>query len=610
MSLSFTTRVLWVDFNEEKVTTKEFNAETVRKYIGGTGLATKVVWEQTAASTDPFSSENPLIFMTGPITGTIVPSSSRFIVAGLSPLTNIWGEAHCGGTWADELRHTGFDGIIFTGKARKPVYLLVRDQAAKLVDAGHLWGKETFETDALLKEEVDSRASIATIGPAGERLARIACIISDGKHGRAAAKCGLGALMGSKNLKAIVVRGTEHPRIYNMEGLKKKVAEHCPNLPPVNAATRDRIGRMMQGSVRDNGRTPIKNYLEGDFKSFFPMVMEMTVAGEPYYCRRCRTSCIDSKMEGGVRHPVWHALAPLGSGCLIDDREALIEAFNLIQRYGLDGDSTGNVIALAMEAYEKGLISAADTGGVELRWGNAKAMVEMVRQIGLREGFGAILGEGVRRAAKHIGGTASEYAMHVKGMEIPGHDPRASNPLAMDYATSNMGASHLSGSGIFFPHSIPNKLDMPKVEGRFSVDGVAGLVAKMQNYTCLIDSIVCCKFLCTAVVNYIETRSGVQPDQLLDFLNCVTGWDMELPEFLLCGERIFNLQRMINVRRGISRKDDTLPPRLLTHSLKQGGTQGNLPPLGRMLGEYYKVRGWSEEGLPTSKKIVELGLAD
>jgi len=407
--------------------------------------------------------------------------------------------------------------------------------------------------------------------------------------------------MGSKNLKAVVVRGTVAPYVYDRERLRGSVKEHAPVIDKDKEGVAARERRMWQ-LVRDLGRTPIKNWREGAFKEFADKFVEQMMLGEHYHCRRCRTSCTESKLVGEDRHATYEALGPLGSQCLIDDMEAVTRAAELCNRYGMDSISTGGVISFAMEAYEKGLISKDDIGGIDLKWGNHEAMIQMVQKIGEREGFGAVLGEGVKRAAEHIGGIASEYAIHVKGLEFPAHDPRASNGTALEYVTANRGADHMSAmvSAIFRRTSVP-ELGISGI-GRFDTEGMPATVAKMQHFMCLFDSLVACKFL----IGTMAHPYTIHP--FLEWLNSVTGWDMDFEEFLKCGERIFNLQRMINVRRGISRKDDTLPPRVLTHKLEEGGTQGNLPPLGAMLGEYYSWRGWSEEGIPTKEKLAELGL--
>ncbi len=603
-------KIVRADLTTGEISYENIDEETARKYIGGVGLAAKIVWDETTANTEPMSPESPLIFTTGPLTGSIVPSTSRYIVAGLSPLTGIWGQAHSGGNWADELRHAGFDGVVVTGESKQPVYLWLHNGKAEIRDAGHLWGKDTYELPELLKEETDGKASTACIGPSGERLVRIACIMNDGKIGRAAARCGLGALMGSKKLKAIVARGTLPISVYDEEKLKESVRK-IYDIYPVRKeedVIEEHVAQFKK--FLSVGGVPVKNWREGTFEGGYKLAEELRKA-KPLYCRRCPYDDMESYLTAdGERHMVWEAWAPLGTNCLIDNAEALQQAYTLCNKYGLDTISTGGVISFAMECFEKGLITKADTDGIELTWGNHEAMVEMVRKIGEREGFGELLGDGVKRAAERIGGTAIEYAIHVKGLEFPAHDPRAAMSRAVNYATASIGAAHIEATGASFienytegtePVSSPD-LGYPVQLNRFTTEGKGILAAKTQDYGCMIDSLTVCAFL--------SMMRHVSPSHFVELLNGATGWDMDLNEFMLTGERIFNLKRMVSVRRGISRKDDTLPPRILTHKRGTGGAADSLPFLGAMLSEYYSYRGWSEEGIPTKEKLTQLGLKE
>jgi aldehyde:ferredoxin oxidoreductase len=610
MVKGYTGKLVRVDLTTGEISYDYLDEDVGRKYIGGVGLAAKILWDETLPNTEPLSPQSQLIFMTGPLTGSVVPSSSRYIVAGLSPLTGIWGQAHAGGNWADELRHAGFDGIVIKGESPKPVYIWVWDEKVEIREAGHLWGKDTYEVAERLKKETDREASTACIGPAGERLVRIACVMNDGRLGRAAARCGLGALMGAKKLKAIVVRGTLPIHFYDEEKFKESV-RNIYALYPVRKeeAVVDEHVAVLKGFLSVGG-APVRNWLEGTFEKGYQLAEQLRNT-KPMYCRHCPYDDMESKVcDNGERHMVWEAWAPLGTSCLIDNAQALQEAYSLCNRYGLDTISTGGVISFAMECFEKGLISQADTDGIDLIWGNHHAMVEMVRKIGEREGFGEMLGEGVRRAAERIGRNAVEYAMHVKGLEIPAHDPRASMTRAIGYATASIGAGHMEAPGASF---IENYLEGVKPVGltfpelgypaqlnRFTIEGKGVLTAKTQNFGCMLDSLVVCIFL--------STLQRVQPSNFVELINRATGWDMDLNEFMAAGERIFNLKRMFNVRRGISRKDDTLPPRILTHRRGTGGAAESLPFLGYMLSEYYSFRGWSEEGIPTDEKLSELGL--
>jgi aldehyde:ferredoxin oxidoreductase len=600
-------KLLRLDLTTGNIDHERLDELTARKYIGGVGLAAKLLWDETTPDTDPLSPENELIFMTGPLTVSNLPKSSRYIVAGISPLTGIWGQAHSGGRFADELRHAGFDGIVVKGQSHKPVYLWINNGKAEIRDAAHVWGRDTYEVAELLQQETDRRASVACIGVAGERLVKIAGIMNDGKQGRAAARCGLGAVMGSKRLKAIAVRGTLPLSFYDEEKLKEGVQKFLP------FCRKRKPEERLAGDMRIfkdffvYGRVPVKNWSEGSFEEGLVYTEAMREA-EPLYCARCPNSCLESyKLNNGERHMVWEAWGPLGTNCRIANAEVLQQAYTLCNKYGLDTISAGAIISFAMECFEKGLITRDDTGGIELTWGNHQAMMEILRKIGEREGFGGLLGEGVKRAAERIGGTAPEYAMHVKGLEFPAHDPRALASHALGYATGSIGAAHMEHFGADHlenwmeqaqPQTSP-ELGFPVALSRFDAGGKGRLVARMQDLGCLLDSITVCLFL-----------NWAQPLLYLPVLNSATGWDIKLDEFLLTGERIFNLKRMFNVKRGISRKDDILPARILTHRLATGGTRGNIPHLGLMLNEYYAARGWSEEGIPTREKLSELGLEE
>jgi aldehyde:ferredoxin oxidoreductase len=608
MPKGYNGKILRVDLTTEETGYQHLDEDTARKYIGGAGLAAKILWGETTSDTEPLSPENLLIFMTGPLTGSIVPSSSRYTVDGISPLSGIWGQAHGGANWAWELKHSGFDGIVVKGQSKRPVYLWLRDGKAEIRDAGHLWGRDTYEVPELLKDETDANASTACIGPAGEKLVRIACIMNDGKRGRAVARGGLGALMGSKKLKAITVRGTLPVDIYSQENLQNSVKRVYASFPPRKKEVVLEEGINILKSIFPIGGYPVKNWLEGTFEGGKKFVEDAQKASV-IFCKGCPHGCGESLYTvDGERHTVYEAWGPLGTNCLIDNPEALQQAYSLCNRYGLDSISAGGVIAFAMECFEKGLLTKKDTDGIEFTWGNDEVLVEVVRKIGEKEGIGELLGDGVRRAAERIGGIASEYAMHVKGLEFPAHDPRASMSQALAYATCSFGAGHMEAglgrsvenySGSAIPTSYPD-LGYPEALDRFAMEGKGELTAKTQNFHSMVDSLVVCMFL----------SWRLQPSNLVEMLNSATGWNLDLDEFMLTGERIFNLRRMFNVRRGISRKDDTLPSRFLTHKRGTGGAADSLPFLGLMLNEYYAYRGWSEEGIPTREKLTELGLEE
>lgn len=611
MDGGYTGKILRVDLDSGEIKAQDWDGEKARKFIGGVGVAAKTIWDETTASTDPFSAESPLIFMTGPVTGTRVPTSGRWIVASLSPLSNIWGQAHAGGTWGYALKLAGWDGVVVTGIAKKPVYLWIDGDKVELRDAGKLWGRDNWVVDASLKAELGKGVAVASIGQAGENLVRFAMIQCDGKMGRAAARCGHGAVMGSKKLKAIAVRGAKRPGVYDDESLKNSVTanyirKHLDFETELKPKWEKSVGQMWA-----EGKHGIKNYLLGEFEGFGQKFAEDIISGDKLYCTGCSVSCIESKSIGDKRRMTGEVTSTLGARCLVDDLEKLAEAYDLCNQYGMDGMSMGGVIAFAMELYEKGIINKKDTGGIDLTWGNADSLLVLVKQIGEREGFGNLLAEGVKRAADRIGGLAPEYAMHIKGHEMPMYDVRAWNAGALEFATASSGAHHFEGTTLLLSiigDFLGGKELKELARNRFAIEGVGKLTAIAQDYGQFLDSLVACKLL----IGFTHTGQVTQPAQWLEWLSHVTGWQMNREEMLKTGERIFNLKRMINVRRGISRKDDTLPMRFLT-TRRGGGIGGaaeNLPPLGKMLNEYYAYRGWAEDGIPAKRKLEELGLPE
>lgn len=617
-------KILYADLSKRKIDSEDLDDGVVRKYLGGPGLAAKILWDETDARTIPLSKENRVVFAIGPLSGTVVPNSSRFSAAGLSPLTGIWGEAHGGGTWGHALSCTPFIGIVIKGTADTPVYLSIDNDKAELKDAGMLWGKDTYEVHDLLKKK-DEQASVLTIGQAGERLIKFASVMGDGSAARAVARCGLGAVLGYQNLKAIAVKGSQKPWVKSEEQLRESVNRYFPKVffnPQKYKEKNDETW-----TYHAERRGCIKNWTEGEFNGFGEKLAEMGMKGEPYYCKGCRTSCLPSHTYRGQRHFHGEFTLPFGSNCLIDDVDALLEANELCNRYGVDTQSAGHVIAFAMDLFDRGIITGMDTDGIELVWGDSQAMLQMLRNILERRGIGEILGEGIRAAAQHIGGRAAEYAIHVKGLEFPLFDPRCNNSYALQFATANRGADHLDGftglygHGMLSSHTnawIGSYLDDEDARKAavdpFAVRGKGKLVAWAQNFDAVLENIGICKFLAISMPWVREPKehfTGIKPEQFLEWLNLATGWDLDRVEFLKAGERVFNLKRMINVRRGISRKDDTLPMRFLSRRRGGKGPQAeNLPPLGMMLNEYYIHRGWSEEGIPMKKKLLELGLED
>jgi aldehyde:ferredoxin oxidoreductase len=607
----YTGKILRVDLSKRRVETEALDETLAQKFIGGSGLAAKVLYDETGPETDPLGPENRLIFMTGPFAATPVITSGRHAVVTKSPLTGIFAESDSGGTWGPSLKRAGFDGIVILGKSARPVYIWVADGKAEIRDASRLWGKDTYELDPLLRKETRDEAVVASIGQGGEKGVRFASIMNDGREGRAAGRGGTGAVMGSKNLKAIVVHGRQEIAIADPEGLKASLKEISPMVAKNAEGMRKNGTAGGVATFEALGSLPLQNWKfqgrweQGAVKIAGPAMTEKILTGI-YHCERCVIGCgrrvkIDKGPYAGVEGggPEYETVALLGSLCLVDDLEAIAKANELCNRYGIDTISCGAAIAFAMEAYEKGLITKKDTGELELLWGRGDVLVKMVEKIGKREGLGNLLGEGVRIAAEKIGRNAVEFSLHVKGLEIPGHDPRCYNAGAVSYATINRGACHLG-----FSHVFERVLSMPEIGiekplPRLEVKGKGELAAKTQNVMGLFDALKLCKF---------TMFGGLKLTPILSWYNMVTGIPMDMAEFLKTGERIFNLKRLYNVRCGISRKDDTLPPRFLTLKHEGEGLTPSLPPLGEMLSDYYKFRGWSEEGIPLPEKLQELGL--
>ena len=606
----YTGRLLFVDLSSNKLLSEDINPDDAELFIGGSGIAANILNNKTDSQTNPLSPENPLIFMTGPLTGTPVPWSGRHAVVSLSPLTGIWGESYCGGTWGSELKRAGYDGVIIIGKAEKPVYLWIKNGKAEIRDSSHLWGMDTFELEDAIKKETDERASIACIGRAGENLVKIACIMADGKIGRAAARCGLGAVMGSKNLKAIAVRGDKKPEIHNEENLRESIRK---SLPPFTHSKDHMLGKVkyvFTGFVED-GRHGINNWRDGELNGFkenlIKEVENHVRSGKPYLCRHCYTGCVESNIIGDKRSTVWEVLAPLGSQCGVTDMHAINKAYELCNRYGIDCISAGGTISFAMEAFEAGIITKKDTEGLDLHFGNAESVLELLKTISMKEGIGEVLGNGARSAAQHFGGKADLLAIHGKGLEVPAHEPRSHNFLALAYATDNRGACHCSASN---PRSSKEDFaDLMKI--RFCAKGTGRMVARRQNYTSMLNSLVMCIFSQAGYAQYYTPSDyqGISANNIVEWFRLVTGRDIDLEKFLLAGERIFNLKHLINLKRGITGKDDTLAERLLKE--KRGGTSPaaeNLPPLESMIEEYYECRGWEKDGKVKKKKLEKLGL--
>lgn len=611
MAFGYFMKIAEINLDTEEINLITLKEKEVKKFIGGSGLGAKLLYDYTDNKTDPLSGENVLIFTTGPLTGTKTFSSDRFEVITKSPLTGIYAESDCGGRWGEGLKKCGFDGIVIKGKAKKPIYITMKDEEIKINDASDLWGKDTFATDTLIKEKMGPNSHVVCIGKAGENLVKFACIINEGKHARAAGRAGVGTVMGSKNLKAIGVLGTKKVKIAHEHEFNQFIKGLTPSMVEQTEALRKYGTSVGVEYCESVGDLPIKNWYQGSWegaKKISGQYMAKTVLKKNYYCGKCIIGCGRTVeiTEGKYKleetaGPEYETIGMLGSNCLVDNIKIICKANELCNRYGLDTISTGSAISFCMEAYEKGLITKEDTGGLKMEWGNGDALLGMIEKIANRQDLGKLLGEGLVKASKEIGGNSCEFAIHIKGLDFPAHDPRAKVSVALGYVTSNRGACHLQA----FTHDFEDGASMPDLGyketlDRFEIEGKAKFVVDFQHLMSMFDSLRCCKFI---------VFGGMTIEPLVKVLNLVTGWDFSKEDFLKAGERIFNLKRLYNVREGISRKDDILPPRILNHP-RGGGAGKNLPHLNKMLNEYYQIRGWDEFGIPTQKKLQELGLEE
>ena len=599
-------QIALVHLTESK--TEVFSAEDglLRKYLGGSGLGTYYLFKYGSPKYGALSPENPLLFMNGPFQGTGIPTSGRHQVLAKSPLTDMFGESDCGGAFGYHMRKAGFGGLILLGRAPAPVYIALLDGNIEIRSASSLWGKDTFETEEFLLELEGKPAGVACIGPAGENQVLLANIMHDGRNARAAGRGGMGAVMGSKNLKAIVARGSAKVVMSDEKAVREKSAEkakyYMEKLPAMT-----RFGTAGGVALAEqNGDLPLKNWSMGswteDVKSITGEAMAETILTGNWGCMSCPIRCGRDVEFDGVKGagPEYETIGMLGSNCLINDLKAIGRGNDLCNRMGIDTISGGSAVAFAMELYERGIISEKETG-YPLLWGDGESMVQLLSDIVEKRGFGALLAEGTKKAAERIGKGAERYAIHSKGMDFPAHDPRCYKSLATGYATSNRGACHLSGFSYSFERSMTYpEFGVDTVMDRTVDEGKGSVNVPFQNMMGVLDSLKMCKF------PFAITRV----DDILLWINGITGWDMSAEELLRVGERIFNLKRLFNVACGASALDDTLPERILREPRGSGGSAHTLPDLKLQLREYYPARGWSEEGIPTAEKLESLGLEE
>jgi len=596
-------KLLRVNLTTGQITIEVLNQDYAREYIGGRGLGTKLYCEEVGPNVDPLSPANSMYIMPGALTGAGAPSTGRFMVITRGPLTGTIACSNSGGEFGAEIKYAGYDGLIIEGKAAKPVYLWIENDKVEIRPADHIWGKEVPETTDLVRAETDDRAKVACIGPAGENLCKIACIMNE--MNRAAGRTGVGAVMGSKNLKAIAIRGNKAVYVPDKERFMAAVAEATQALR-TNAVTGTGLptyGTQILINILDQSNgLPVRNFrdsgtVEWADKTSGEYMIEHKNLVRNKGCFSCVIQCgrvtrTFKPYAGFGEGPEYEAGWGFGADCGVSDIDAICQANFRCNELGLDAISMPTTIACAMELYESGYLPKADAG-CDLSFGNAAILKELVEKTAYRQGIGNLLAEGSYRLAEHYG--HPELSMSVKKQEMPAYEPRTLQGIGLNYATSNRGGCHVRGY-MTSPEilGIPEKLDPAVIEGKPAV------CKTFQDLTAAVDASGFCLF----------TTFGIGAEIIANVLSAATGIDYTPAELLKCGERIWNLERLFNLACGFTAKDDTLPPRILKEPQKYGAYKGKVHRLPEMLPEYYQLRGWNKEGIPTKEKLAELNLTE
>ena len=623
-------RYLYVDLTSGKIQVRELPRAWARDYLGGTGVAARFLWEELYAGVDPLGPDNVIVFGTGPATGALGHATGRLVIASKSPLTGLWGESHVGGHLAPEIKYAGYDFIAVRGRSDRPVYLWVDDDHVEIRPADHLWGKTTREANQMIWEELgDDTVQVAVIGPAGENLVRFANVIVDFYD--AAGRTGMGAVMGSKRLKAIAVRGSRGVRPADPDGYYEAVRAMYEK------ATTGEWSQIADETIRRYGtpylidvmsaigRLPTKNHYTGIFPEYEEIngdaLRALRISRKS--CFSCFLQCkyvhhvpsggYEGTLTGG---PEYEALVALGSNLMISDLEAIVHGNQLCNDYGMDVISAGKVISWLMECYERGLVTEEDLGGMRPRWGDADLMVDLIHKMARREGIGDLLAEGALRAARKMGRGTERYVIHVKGLEASAQDGRSHKSIGLAHAVNVRGADHLRGLCTYdeLPWAVKYAYERfgeeearkMVIDDRLDPRGKGYLTWLTENFYSIVDSIITCKYGAMWPMIYYY-------DDFAPMLRALTGIEEHGdPRYLaLMGERIYMIRRCFNAREGAGRKEDTLNPRFTEEPMPEGPGKGQVVELDVMLPEYYEYRGLDlETGWPKREKLEELGLSD
>lgn len=599
-------KILRVNLSHGSITTSTLPEDFAIHYLGGRGIGARILYDENPPHIDPYSPENRLIFFTSPLMGTIAPCCVKFSLVTKSPLSGTILMTLAGGYCGPVFKRTGYDGIIIKGQAKEPVYLQIVDDQVEIVSAKHLWGKDTIETQEHLLSSMGGRdAKVLCIGPAGENLVRFSSVFSDS---HALGRGGGGAVMGSKNLKAIIVKGTKRVPLADEKAFEEYIKKGI--LPQFKVSEKAKIfGEYgtpgVLSIVNSFGILPTRNYQRGTFDDSDAIngqaVKNASISRKS--CYRCPVGCRSyTRVHSGeyegyeTEGPEYETLFSFGSNLGNSNLGSIIAANKLCLLYGLDTISTGNVMGFAMECFEKGLLTKEETDGIELRFGNHRALVQMIEKIAFRDGFGDVLAEGVKRAAKKLGKGTQNYAMEVKGLEMSGYDPRGAKGMAIEYATAPRGGCHQRGLIVQETFGVPPFVD------RFSTEGKGELVKSKQEEVAVQDALGFCVF--------VSRGDPMGIPEFAEMFTRATGVSVTSDDLLKAGERIWNIERLYNLREGFTRKDDYLPKRFLEQPMAEGPSKGHVVDLDKLLGDYYTQRGWDEQGNITPEKLEELGLTD
>lgn len=606
-------QILTINLTSGEKQVGQVTEEMVRHYLGGRGLNSRLLYDLTKGGEDPLSPTNPLIFGAGLLTGTAVPCSGRYTVTARSPLTGAIGDGNSGGFFGPEMRFAGYSHLIFLGRADHPVYVYIEDGQVEIRDAGHLWGLDTTETTARIQEELgDPQVQVACIGPAGENLVKVSCIINN--LSRAVGRSGLGAVMGSKNLKAVAIRGSGAVPIADPAGMLAVLAEAQRQM-----AT-DLSFRLFKtygtpGLVdvyNSRGVFPYRNFQESWLEDATGLAGETFIkkyALKAKGCYNCLIGCSHFyRLEGSHQEEglEFESIGALGPRVGVLDYEVILKANNLCNRLGMDTIGAGDAIGFILECAEKGLITPEEADGLDLSWGNPETELELLRRMAFRKGIGDLLAEGSYGAARRLGRGSERFAMHVKGQAIISSDPRGLKGWALGYAVAARGADHLRAHPVveycFTPEQAEAVWGTAKAVDRTSTEGKGKLIKWCEDVRALADSLGICKFL---------TRTAyLLPEKVATLIEPATGLSLSANELFTIGERINNLERLFNAREGFTRIQDTLPERMREEPIPKGPSQGMTVDVNAMLDEYYEARGWDKHsGLPRPEKLAELGLS-